>query len=246
MQHVESAQKIFECSDYARFRMINGNRQLNEKKINKILDDIDDGTNVLKCCPVLCVENKGRLDIIDGQHRFYVSKKIHSPVYYTISESMSLYDIAKINSNTEKWKSNDYVNCYVQLDNTHYKILQQFLDDYPLPISTAISLLTTGKVKDGGRPRSGFERGLFEVKAEEQARDICTYIDQFNFPRKYSREFMRAIEKVKEGEKISLQELIEKVNANPDKMSIQPGYKDYLLNLESIYNIKKSIRLVIY
>lgn len=246
MQHVESSQKIYECSDYARFRMINGNRQLNASKIKKILNDIDDGTNVLKCCPVLCVENKGRLDIIDGQHRFYVSKKIHSPVYYTISESMTLYDIAKINSNTEKWKANDYVNCYVQLGNPNYKILQSLLDEYPLPISTAIGLLACGKIGGGGRDKSSFERGLFEVKNENEAISLCKAVSQFTFNKKYSRDFMRAIEMVREGNKISLEELTEKVNVNIEKLSNQSSYKDYLLNLESIYNIKKSIRSVIY
>lgn len=246
MQHTESSQQIYFTTDYARFKMITGNRPLNAGKIKKILNDIGDGTNVLKYCPILCIEKDGRLDIIDGQHRFYVSRKIGSPVFYTISTSLSLYDIAKINSNTEKWKPSDYVNCYVQLENPHYKTLEGLLDDYPVPISTAISILISGKISGGGRNRDSFERGEFEVKKEDDTRALCESVSKFEFNKKFSRDFMRAIEKVKEGNKISLQELTEKVNANIEKLTPQSSYKDYLFNLENIYNIKKSIRSVIY
>lgn len=56
MQHVESSVKIYFTSDYARFRMINGNRPLNEKKIKKIIKDIEEGTNILPYAPVICFD----------------------------------------------------------------------------------------------------------------------------------------------------------------------------------------------
>lgn len=79
-----------------------------------------------------------------------------------------------------------------------------------------------------------------------EARAMCRDIKLFNFSKKWSREFMRAIEKVREGGKVSIEQLAEKANSNPDKLGTQGSYKDYLSNLENIFNINKSKRLVIY
>ena len=114
MEHTPATTMVFQTTDYNRFRMIKGNRGLDVNKIKKILGDIDRGTNLLKYVPVLVVEHEGKLDIIDGQHRFSVSKKKKEPVYYIIAESLSLYDIARMNSNQEKWKPADFTNSQIE------------------------------------------------------------------------------------------------------------------------------------
>ena len=76
MTHNESSIKIYHSKDYSLFRMINGNRQLDERKIKRIIKDISDGLDVLRYCPILVKVNGDQLDIIDGQHRYYVSRKL--------------------------------------------------------------------------------------------------------------------------------------------------------------------------
>ncbi len=84
MEHVESSQRIFFSKEYANFKMMNGNRELNEKKINKIIDEIKSGNDMLKYYPIQVKDNNGRLDILDGQHRFYISRKLKRPVFYIL------------------------------------------------------------------------------------------------------------------------------------------------------------------
>ena len=150
MIHTESSIKIYHTNEYGRFRIIQGNRQLNESKINKIRSDIEDGIDFLKYCPIIVVENDGRLDIIDGQHRFYVAKQICSRVWYIIAQATSLYEIAKVNSNTEKWKDRDFINCYVQNGNEHYATLAKFREHTGFPVTICLKLLTKGTVSSGG------------------------------------------------------------------------------------------------
>lgn len=76
MTHTEATVKIYHTSQYSLFKMINGNRQLNEPKIKKIIAEIQSGNDMLKYYPVQVKENNGRLDILDGQHRFYICKKV--------------------------------------------------------------------------------------------------------------------------------------------------------------------------
>ena len=131
MQHTEASVQIHFTNEYARFNMINGNRQLNERKINKIIKEIDNGNDMLRYYPIQVKENKERLDILDGQHRFWISKKLGRPVFYIlVQEEKSMPDIAKINSNVEKWKNDDYINCYVQHGIEDYTILRDFFEKY--------------------------------------------------------------------------------------------------------------------
>lgn len=245
MKHLESSIKVFHTKEYSRFNMITGNRQLNERKIKKIINDIEDGLDVLRYCPVLVKENKGRLDIIDGQHRFYVSRRLNASVWYILAEDFTLHQIAKVNSNTERWAAKDYINCYVALDNKHYMELQSFLDSYSMPVTSALCLLHAG-APNSSRIKESFEEGKFVAKHASFAREFADLCMLFNYPDRFSRPFMIALHKVVTGKKIAVEELAEKVNADPSALRHHQNYKDYLVNLETIYNKKKQNRTVIF
>ncbi len=193
MQHTESSIKIYHTKEYARFRMITGNRQLNELKIRHIMKDINGGLDVLRYCTILIKEVKGILEIIDGQHRFYFSKKMKGGVWYILAEDMSLMDIAKINSNTEKWKDKDFINCYVQLGNKHYLQLQEFIDTYGFPISVSLTMLSRGyMVGEGGGTRNSrhrFRSGAFEVQELQKATDLAESDFSFHYAMNSIRHF---------------------------------------------------------
>ena len=246
MQHVESSSVIHFTREYARFRMINGNRPLNAKKIEKIIEDIKEGTNILPYVPLICIEKNNHLDIIDGQHRFYVARKMLHAVYYVVATDLTLYQIAKINSNQEKWKANDFVNCYVQLDNPNYKILQEFQDKYPVPNTSLLSLLQSSKVNDGGGTKDAFERGEFTVLHKDETMAILEDCNRFAFNNKFSRQFIKAIIIIRDGNKLPMLEIADRVNQFADKMILQDNAKDYVNQIESIFNTGKKYRVTIY
>ena len=102
MQHTEASIKLYFTREYARFRMVNGNRQLNDRKINRIMREMADGNDMMRYYPIQVQENKDRLDILDGQHRFWICRHLKRPVYYIlVSEEKTMPQIAKVNSNVE-------------------------------------------------------------------------------------------------------------------------------------------------
>lgn len=251
MKHVESSIQIYFTKEYSSFRMINGNRQLNQSKINRIKEDIQNGIDVLKYCPILCVENKNKLDIIDGQHRFWVAKELKSCVWYILVNGFTLQDIAKINSNTEKWKNADYINCYIQQGNKHYELVQEFMDTYGAPLSVTLRLLGFGKVgKDKGVNENvslDFKRGMFIVNHEEYARQFMDSVMEFKqFPGCSTRPFIIAIDMIIAAGKCDFDELVQKFKADPSKLLKRDSAKEYLNNLEEIYNKGKKVRKTIY
>lgn len=247
MHHTPSTSMVFQTDDYKSFNLVKGNRTLDMNKIKKILADIERGTNLLKYCPILVVERNKKLEIIDGQHRFMVAKKIKHAVHYIMAEEMSLYDIARMNSNTEKWKSKDFINCYCELGNQNYLRLDEFLKTYNgLPVTTAVTLLSSGKVAIGGNGMEQFQRGLFEIKEFDRATLIMNEVNAFDHSAKYSRPFIQAIVKVIDAGIYPASDLAAKVNADPSQLQQQANYKKYLINLEEIAGKGKHKKVNIY
>lgn len=251
MQHTESSIKIYHTKEYARFRTITGNRELNSLKINRIIKDIENGLDVLRYCPVLVKEEGGVLRIIDGQHRFFVSKKVKSPVWYIISEDMNLQQIAKINSNTEKWKDRDFLNCYIQLGNKHYQKLQEFIDEYNFPIGISLILLQKGMALGDGGGTSGikhrFRAGEFEVLEWDKAVELSNQVKLFSsFPGHNHGGFIEAIGRIIRSGKIQIRDLVKKYERDPLLLTPQKNAKQYLNNLEVVYNQNLRTRQTIY
>jgi hypothetical protein len=247
MHHTPATTMVFQSDEYKKFNMIQGNRSLDMNKIKKILADIERGTNLLAYCPILCVEKGQKLEIVDGQHRYMVARKIKSPVFYIIGTSLSLYDIARMNSNTEKWKAKDFINCYKELGNDNYVKLEKLLTDFPgLPVTTAIALLATGKIAVGGSEPDKFQRGEFVASEQKQALHICKKVSAFDFNAKYSRPFMQAVFKVIEAEVFNIDELIKKVNASSEMLQLQDHWRKYLTSMEEIVSKGKHKRIAIY
>lgn len=250
MQHIESATKVYQTKDYDRFMMINGNRGINNKKIQKIIDEIGGGNNMLAYKPIEVSETNEFLFILDGQHRFYVSKKIKEPVYYIIvKEDKNMQEIAAINSLTEKWKMKDFINCYVNQGNENYIKLQEFIDRYPINIGTSLRLLIGGTPgTEGSSPdiTDEFQKGRFEIKRWIEAVSLaesCLLFSACSFWR--DRSFVIAIYRIRNAGLISIEELATAVNKNIDKLQKQVSQKLYIYNLEQIVNIGKQKRIVI-
>jgi hypothetical protein len=251
MTHTESSTKVYFTKEYGKFKTINGNRQLNEQKIKRIKKDIQNGLNVLMYCPIIVSEKNERLEIIDGQHRFYVAKQLGSVVWYIVANEMSLMDIATINSNTDKWKDADFINCYIQQGNEHYEVLQKFIDETGFPLGISLKLLTNGIVTADGAGSSNFKRsfheGRFEVKELEKAYEIVEKVKMFSdFTQHKSGSFIEAICRIIKAGKINLADLYIKFSANPKLVTPQRNGKEYLNNLEQVYNQNVKIRKIIW
>lgn len=254
MNHTASKIKVFQTDNYGLFQFVEGNRPINTKKIDRIIAEIMEGNDILSEVPVLVKENKNKLDIMDGQHRFEISKKLSRPVFYIVhNEKLSLHNVAKINSNNEKWKDEDFIACYSKRGNDHYKKLQKFKKTYGVATGVCLVLLQNGMLSNiaGGdeKMRLQFEQGLFEVKKLKEATMIIETCKSFEkFSAWNSRSFVIAICKLIDAAApdFKMDILLRKFNAYPDRLKLQSSWKAYMNNLEEVYNIDNNKRRVIY
>lgn len=242
--HTESSVKVYFSKDYAKFNFIKGNRMLIAHKVEKLMADIKSGNDLLKYNPILV--NEG-MDIIDGQHRFYVSKKLGRPVFYIITQNVNLYGIAKLNTNVTKWKNGDYINCYIEQGIEDYRILEAFVKEYPFFSHTAaVGLLYSGVVYGGGRHLEIFRDGTFRVMYLDKATDLARVLIRFKkFEALHDREFIRAIAELKDGGLCDFDRLELLFNQRKDAFT-RGNKKHYLSQLETIYNTKLKSRVAIY
>jgi len=241
---------IHKTTDYAGFEKINGNRPLNQNKIAKIVADIEAGFNMLPFVPVIVSELPGgALGIIDGQHRAEVSRITGNPVYYVVCNTLSLKQIAMLNSRGEKWKSQDFLDCYINLGVADYTVLADFVKKYDLDIGIARDLLMFGVPKLGGfASRETFENGEFKaVHVVSGAELVDLTIHLFGKYKFYKdRNLMAALQVLKENGKCDFARLKEKIKQSGPLMDKQPDKKRYLNNIEDVYNFRVQKRDVIY
>lgn len=244
MNYQESNTKVYFTSDYGLFKIIDGNREIDEHRVKKIKADIELGIDILKYAPLIVFERQGRFEIIDGQHRFFTAKQLKRPVHFIIMpENRSLPEIAKLNSVSKQWKTKDFIHCYVAQGNTNYIKLQEFMTVYELSASLSIRLLSNGDpgtTPGGGGSIDVFQRGDFEVKKENEAVKLAQACLLFkDFAHWRSNTFFSAINRIMQAGKIKISDLVEKYQQNKEVLIKQPDVKSYIGILSIIYNKRR-------
>lgn len=250
MEHQECTfNKIYWTTDYSRFHYIAGNRDLIESKVKKLIHDVQSGLDLMQYCPILV--NK-HMHIIDGQHRFKACTQMKWRVYYVIVPDITFAQIARVNNNKNRWKMTDFLNCYRDAgDNKkEYNTLYDFIQQYPVIISTAISLLMTGSVMPTGHRdiSEAFRNGDFKATHHAEAYDLMLYAEPYaKFTTEaYSREFLACLQKLLASDQFSTVEMLDKLQKHDLKITRQQNSKKYLAHMEELFNYKNSIRRRLY
>lgn len=240
--------EILSTTDYSVFEKITGNRILNKKKIERLVEDIQNGLDLLPYCPIVVYRDEEKLKIVDGQHRFETSKKLKRPVYYVECHHLNLRQIARINSRSDKWKNKDFLECYIRLGVKDYETLAQFINDHEVIYSAAIDLLMFGTVRGPKNSMDLFRDGEFKVNHFQKATEITTLtreiFDRYKF--RSDRYLIQAMQEIQEAGLCDFEILKQKVSAAPMLMDKQGSSKEYIYNIERVYNHNNQKRQVIF
>lgn len=223
---------IKKSSNYEQFGTLNGNRELKELRVQKLMKSIQE-KNMLEENPVIISTGK----VIDGQTRIEAAKRLKIPFYYIEREGANIDDVRRLNIYSSPWTINDFMDSYIKLGNEDYMILRDFTKKYNLPISVGVALLSSGDAKSGPH-LNYFKAGKFKVThlkdADEKASALMKIQPYTEGHIWRTRDFISALIRV--WSKVDKDKFQEKVTSRGVLIRTRITVKDYLRDLEDIYN----------
>ena len=161
------AGQVYETTDYAKFRTLDGNRGVEEARKARLRDSINKiGRRVV---PIVVNE---RMEVIDGQGRLAVLREMGLPVLYVIDKTAGIEECRRLNIGMKNWSLPDFINSYADSGNAEFAKLRGLVEEFAgdLPLGTILSATSCAKASKDSRPiREGTfkcRRPLPEIEAD--------------------------------------------------------------------------------
>lgn len=172
--------KIYEETDYSKFKRLPGNRDVVATRIGKLTASLNSG--YIKN-PISVNE---KMQIIDGQGRFEAMKSLGLPIHYYIIPKAGLEECQKLNKYNTTWKALDFAKSYASSGKKSYILLLQACAETNATINTILRITNHGSTKakidkrnSSSTEYSPFERGELEFTEKDlkKAKRVCNVVD---------------------------------------------------------------------
>jgi hypothetical protein len=257
-------QEVLFTNDTRSFKRLKGNRILDETNIKQISIQIAQHG---QATPVIVNQRK---EIIDGQHRLEVCKRLGIGIYYIVKNNAGIDDVISANVVGKKWKTEDYVNLFAERDNNpNYVNLQRFISDCQkkgLTSGVAIWLAqgtmstknwylnqqgelvpnqgSSSKNSDLVYQGNSIKVGKFEfsnVKSAHTRLDVLMRFQAWDFFKKSG--FVGALMQVMRIKNFKVDRLLRCANKYPSKFTNEPTTEGFVEMFEKTYNKHHSNKL---
>lgn len=217
--------------EYDVFKRLAGNRELNEKHVQRLMDAMRKNDLFV---PILVNQE---FEVVDGQHRLEARKRLGLPVPYYWTEGLGLTEVQNLNSTQKGWRNNDYVKAYIELGNQNYVIYKWFRENYGTPHTPTIMLLTG---RDSRDIRHMFQSGQLVVKDLEGAKHKAQMLSEIGkyFAHWKEASFIKAFLIAMNREGFSYKIFLDKLKKNPTMLRPSVSIDAYLQEIEAVYNYR--------
>lgn len=230
--------KVQSTTDYSKFKLMKGNRPV-RNRVTKLIREIKERKNMLAQFPILCQKNNdGRLYVADGQHRLEAAKALKLPVFYTVSDHITIEDVAHANSLQKAWNIKDYLASWIARGNKHYAFLKDFCERYSIPLTVAFELLGSGG--SGGNALARFRKGAFVTQGVAFAERVGAMLLAIKpvVPFYAERSFVIALSRVMRLKQFDAHRFLQKLEYQSTKMVQCANWEQYVSLIEEVYNFK--------
>lgn len=235
----KSVSEIYKTTDYNRFKIMNGNRNISKQHLERIK------LNILKkyvMSPILVNE---RFEIVDGQHRFTALKELKLPVFYYMITGLTIDECQLLNSYSSNWTNMDYIKSFSKIGNKNYQMIIKFSETYPFMQNayTIIYLLQGKKTSSTGSLLANIKTGEFELSMQgyEAACRVAEKMKDFSkVTKEYTHTlFQRAIMQIIMHPSYDHDRMLSKMESvGSTKFKKCSSINDYYKILSEIYNYR--------
>jgi hypothetical protein len=220
---------------YSKFIYVKGNRPIDPNHVKKLAESIHE-KNLLHLNPVLVTS---KMQVIDGQHRIEAAKLLKIEIYYEVSDEITKSDMSRLNKNKKNWTITDYINYYCEEGYQIYIRFRDFANENPqFKLSVLLKIVLPS---DGSEYTKSVQDGVLNISNMDKAKKIIDAINKinnlpFDFKFIYDCRFPLAIGKCITTPKFNIDNLTEKIKANPRRFVKCSTKEEYLELIEEIYN----------
>lgn len=234
MTNETNENRIYRTNNYDKFKRLEGNREVDAKKVKKIKKSIEEVGYISN--PIIVNEN---FEVIDGQHRLQALKELGKPIEYIIQKKLNIKEVLYMNVNQEKWSMMDYIKSHAELGNESYKRLLDLVELYPI-----YNLNTIGKAVKGINKLANkqIQNGGLEISQNEYEQAIIKlnylnrYIPIFKYLLGRTTYFGQAIMVVYDMDNVDNKRLYKQITENVRTMTPYSDFITCLKSIEDIYN----------
>ena len=175
--------------DYSAFSTPQGNRELNSSNLSRIERSMNEKVIMT---PLIVNE---KMQIIDGQHRFHVLKKMTRPIFYIVIPGLGIDDVKLVNTAGKGWNEMDHLKNCASLGNKEYTKILSFMERHNELPSTGIKWLLARSTKLGKDFNYNWLNGGFVASNWDGADDDALAIKRFKdrFSKYKSQAFIKAL-----------------------------------------------------
>ena len=227
--------KVQTSKNFKMFKFLNGNRSVDNKHLKRLEKSMSEKKLF---SPILVTKN---MEILDGQHRFLVSKKLQLPLdFIVVDDSDGLQDVHTYNSMSKNWNADDYMNSYAVIGNENYIIYRDFKNKYKLPHSQTLMILTN-QISNRGDLFRKYQSGNLKIKDLDIANETAIKIVALkDFYKGYQRSsFVLTMISLFKNDLFNFDEFLHKLKLQPTSLVDCTGLRQYKQVIEDIYNYKR-------
>jgi hypothetical protein len=229
--------KVYTTNDYSMFKSLNGNREVNKIHVKRLKSSMSENS----LTTIIMVNEK--YEIIDGQHRFTVSKDLGLPINFIISKGYDLKEVQVLNANMKNWRTIDYIEGFCDLGYKDYIIYKDYVAKYKFSNQVAMLFLSDAYASGTNveSPAKRFKEGKFKVKDLSRAimlADNAISIEPY-YEGYLRRSFLLALYSVSKKDVFDFDEFINKLKQQPTMLKDCTNVSQYKEVIENIYNYRR-------
>lgn len=231
--------KVQQTTKYSMFKFVDGNRTANTTNAHYkgLRDSIEREGQIT---PAIV---NGKMQILDGQHRFCACRELEKPFKFIIVDDVSTGTIADINEG-RKWSIDNWINWYSVNGGKNaasYRYVMALLSEFKgvMSVSTAVRLINNV----GSNSLNKVREGRMNVTAEQYNkvtkcfRELISlgYADWIKENRRTASVYWLVMAYLWRHPQVNMKRLIRLMWSNARKIPAG-NMGDYMLAIEGIYN----------
>lgn len=129
--------EIYHTQNFSIFSIPLNQRDCNARTAKKLLEAVKN-KNLLHISPIIV---NSQFQVVNGQNRLYVAKKLDLPIYFFIAEGVTEQDIA-LSTTTRGWMLKDFLKFYSTY-NPEYVVIKELYEQFNFPLNFIIRKCST-------------------------------------------------------------------------------------------------------